>query len=154
MDEQLKENVTSGKTWMRFLYIVLFALFFKLAALILGVLVVVQFVFTLFKGIDNSRVRAFGSSLAQYMFQTISFLTYNSDEKPFPFSDWPEPTSIDALEGEVETVDSDFVVDDDSNAKADDADDVSSETITEPKDRSIDTTEASGKDKTKDDNAS
>ena len=31
----------------------------------------------------------FGHSLAQYNYEIISFLTFNSEDVPFPFAPWP-----------------------------------------------------------------
>jgi len=36
-----------------------------------------------------------GQGLGQWVYQTIIFLTFNAESKPFPFDEWPvaEPTS-------------------------------------------------------------
>lgn len=91
MDEQLKSNLTSSKHWMRLLYMVLFAVILQLAMGIMWLVVVVQFLFALISGGNNSQLTRFSSSLAQYIYATINFLTYTSEEKTFPFADWPEP---------------------------------------------------------------
>lgn len=91
MNENLKSNVTSAEHWLRFLYMLMFALFLYVAMIFTGVLVTIQFFFALFTGADNPSLRRVGDSLATYISQIIRFLTYNSPEKPFPFSDWPEP---------------------------------------------------------------
>lgn len=90
MDEQLKSNLTSSKHWMRLIYMVLFAIFLQLASVVMTVLVVVQFLFALITGADNINLRKFGDSLSIYIFSVLQFLIYNSEEKPFPFADWPE----------------------------------------------------------------
>jgi hypothetical protein len=74
---------------------VLFALLLQLALGVMWVLVTVQFLFALITGNDNKNLRAFCDSLSQYIFQAIRFLTYNSEEKPFPFSDWPEAAVVE-----------------------------------------------------------
>jgi hypothetical protein len=43
-----------------------------------------------FSGQTNENLRFFGASLATYIYQALMFVTYNSDEKPFPFAPWPE----------------------------------------------------------------
>lgn len=90
MDEQLKSNLTSSKHWMRLIYMVLFAIFLQVASVVMTVLVVVQFLFALITGSDNINLRKFGDSLSIYIFSVLQFLIYNSEEKPFPFADWPE----------------------------------------------------------------
>ncbi|SMF64417.1 protein of unknown function [Alteromonadaceae bacterium Bs31] len=95
MDEQLKSNLTSGKHWLRLVYMVLFAIMLQVSLAVMWVLVVVQFLFALISGNDNRNLRKFGDSLSQFIFQAIQFLTYNSEEKPFPFSDWPEANVVE-----------------------------------------------------------
>src|SRR5690606_36175239 len=62
-----------------------------IARVVMWVVVIVQFLFALITGQDNVNLRQFGLALSTFIFQTLKFLTYNSEEKPFPFSDWPEP---------------------------------------------------------------
>jgi hypothetical protein len=40
-------------------------------------------------------LKDFGKSLGIYLKQIAEFLSYASEEKPFPFSDWPEAGSTD-----------------------------------------------------------
>lgn len=88
-NEELKSNLLSSKHWLRLLFMVLFAILFQVATVVMWVLVVLQFLFSLITGQDNRNLRSFGSSLSAYIYQVLKFLTYASDEKPFPFSDWP-----------------------------------------------------------------
>lgn len=91
MNEQLKTNLTSSRLWVRFVYMLLFSFFLYVASLVVCVVVVVQFLFCLLAGTDNVKLRKFGNSLAQYVKDALMFLTFNSEHKPFPFADWPEP---------------------------------------------------------------
>lgn len=90
MDAQLKSNLTSPKHWVRLVYMVLFAFFLYLAAMVMIALVVVQFIFSLLTGRDNHKLRSFGFTLTTYIQQALLFLSFNSELKPFPFADWPE----------------------------------------------------------------
>lgn len=102
MDAQLKSNLTSNKHWLRFLYMVFFMICLQVASFVMWVLVCLQFLISLVNGLDNSNLRRFGETLSEYIYRTLRFLTYNSQEKPFPFSDWPEAKEDEPLEGEVE----------------------------------------------------
>lgn len=93
-NQQIKSNVTSSAHWVRLLFMILFALILYVASFVVGVLVLVQFLFALITGSDNQNLRQLGDSLTQYIGQTLRFLTYNSDDKPFPFADWPEPAPV------------------------------------------------------------
>jgi len=101
MDEQLKSNLTSSKHWLRLVYMLLFAVFLQVALAVMWVLVVIQFLFALITGNDNGNLRNFGHSLSRFIFQAIQFLTYNSEEKPFPFADWPEAENLVDSQDEV-----------------------------------------------------
>ena len=97
MDEQLKSNLTSSKHWIRLFFMILFALALQIASVVMTALVVVQFFFALITGSDNSQLRKFGDSLSIFIFNTLQFLIYNSEEKPFPFADWPESKIVDGV---------------------------------------------------------
>lgn len=90
MDQQLKSNLTSSKHWIRLVYMLLFACFLYVASFVVGILVIVQFLFALITGVDNRKLRELGGSLTIYIKRVLLFLTFNSESKPFPFADWPE----------------------------------------------------------------
>lgn len=89
MDEKLKSNLLSGRHWLRVVFMVLFALILQVAAAVMWVVVVLQFLFSLCAGEANANLRKFGHSLATFIYQTWQFLSYNTEEKPYPFQDWP-----------------------------------------------------------------
>jgi len=97
MNEELKSSITKGETWMRLVYMLLFAIVLNLAELVVAVIAVVQFVSRLVSGQINQQLAEFGEGLAAYFRQIIGFLTFHSEDKPFPFAPWPE-TSARAAE--------------------------------------------------------
>ena len=117
MDQQLKSNLTSSKHWFRLLFMLFFAVCLQVAFIVMTAVVCIQFLFALITGEDNRQLRAFGDSLSQFIFQSFQFLTYNNEEKPFPFSDWPE---ADVELAEFEEVDEEAVYEA-SEAPIDDA---------------------------------
>lgn len=88
--ESLKTNITSGEHWLRLVYMLLFAVLLYVAGFVMGVIIVLQFLFALLSGSANRNLRQFGESLALYIYRVLQFLTYSREDKPFPFSDWPE----------------------------------------------------------------
>lgn len=90
MQPEVKQHLTASATWIRGLYIVIFAVIFSIAEVVLGAVVVFQFLLTLFTSETNARLRAFGLSLAAFIYQMVAFMTFNSDERPFPFAPWPD----------------------------------------------------------------
>ena len=112
-NEELKHNLTSGNQWMRLLYMVLFAFLLEIAGLVMLAVVVLQFLFSIFTGIPNDNLRRLGDQIASYIFQTLQFLIYNTEDKPFPFAEWPE-SDIDDLSSyeSAEEVDGEVVAED------------------------------------------
>ena len=76
---------------LRILWMVLFVLVWQVAEVVLGVAVLVQLVYRLFNGAPSLSVMSFGDSLSQYLAQIGRFGTFNTEEKPWPFADWPTP---------------------------------------------------------------
>lgn len=90
MSDEVRKKAASGEHWLRLAFMLLFAVIIQVAAAVMWVVVIVQFLFALFTGSDNENLRGFGHSLSVFIFSTWQFLSYNSEEKPFPFQDWPE----------------------------------------------------------------
>ncbi|HEY0845560.1 MAG TPA: DUF4389 domain-containing protein [Noviherbaspirillum sp.] len=74
---------------IRGLYMLLMAIAWQVSGTVLLVLSVIQFGVALFTGAPLARLARFGRSLAAYTRQVVNFLTFSSEEVPFPFSDWP-----------------------------------------------------------------
>lgn len=89
MDPEFKERVTAKPTWTRGLYILLFIVIYSIAEIVLYGVVVLQFLFSLFSGSTNSQLLVLGKNLSTFIYQILTYLTYNSDDKPYPFGPWP-----------------------------------------------------------------
>ena len=94
MDEELKQRLIEESTWLRGLYMVLFIIINEITKVLLMAVVVFQFLATLFTSKRNQQLLNFGGSLSAYIYQIVLFLTYNAEEKPFPFSPWPEGGTV------------------------------------------------------------
>lgn len=90
---ELEQNLTSRSTWVRLIYMLLFAFIFWLASMVLTVVVVLQFLHILIAGKGNDNLLQFGQQLGIYFRQLIDFLCYSDDHQPFPFGAWPEAGS-------------------------------------------------------------
>jgi hypothetical protein len=84
-----KAKLLSADHWLRFVFMILFMAIAGVASYVVTVLILIQFIFALVTGNSEARLQKFGRNMSQYVFQILSFLTYNTEEKPFPFSDWP-----------------------------------------------------------------
>jgi len=90
MEQQTKTNLTNPDIWIRLIYMFLFAMMLMVARMVIWVVAVLQFLLVLVAGEDNVNLRNLGQGVAKWSYQALLFLTFNSDDKPFPFSDWPE----------------------------------------------------------------
>ena len=68
---------------------VLFAIVLCIVKVVLFAVILLQVILTLFTGSQNERTTKFGGQLGLYACQVFHFLTYYSESRPFPFSDWP-----------------------------------------------------------------
>ena len=99
MDADLKDNVSSTSTWGRALFMILFGIIYSVAEIVLVSVVLFQFCFVLFTGSANVRLLAFGKEISEFIYAVFLYLTYNSEERPFPFAPWPsEDDSFDSAE--------------------------------------------------------
>lgn len=102
MNEELKSNLLSKKHWSRLVFMLLVSVVLYMAFFITWFVIVAQFTFALVTGNDNGNLRRLGASLALFIRQCVSFLTYSDDMKPFPFSDWPQPEEAQPEEAQPE----------------------------------------------------
>jgi len=72
------------------LFVLLFMFAFGVCRFLLFFIVLVQFLFDLISGEPNNRLCQFSSEFKDYIAEVVAFVTYQSDTKPFPFSDWPK----------------------------------------------------------------
>ena len=97
MNDNIKESLKDNSTWMRVLYMAIFVIIFNIVELLIAALVIFQVLVLLFTGEKNRRLLGFGSTLSLYVYRILQFLTFNSEEKPFPFADWDnEDDDLDA----------------------------------------------------------
>lgn len=95
-DSQTVEEITNKQdaplknrsTWMRILYMLLFIFIYGIAEIVLVGVVLLQTLFKLFTGNTNDRLLGFGDEMSRYMYDMWRFLTFNCEDKPFPFNEW------------------------------------------------------------------
>lgn len=97
MKETLKMNLLNLDTWIRLLYMILFVMLLVVARFVVLLVAILQFLVVLVTGDDNRNLRTLGQGVGQWICQAVFFLTYNSEEKPYPFTDWPE-TQVGAVD--------------------------------------------------------
>ena len=90
MNEEMKQNLKNPGTWNRFVYMMVFVFFCCVAGTLFMIIIAFQFIVTLLTSVPNDRLKPFSRHLALYIYDVLRFLSYNSEEKPYPFSDWPK----------------------------------------------------------------
>ena len=93
-EKAIEQNLKSRPTWLRLVFMVIFCVLIWVAGLVTTAVVVLGFLWVLFTGETNKQLRQTGQSLANYFSQIIRYLTFNSNERPFPFDmEWPSGSS-------------------------------------------------------------
>ncbi len=90
MNGEVKQRLQKTETWTRVLFMVLFIFIQEIVKFTVMVLAVFQFVSMMLTGRTNFQLLKLGRQLAAYASQIIVFLTFNSEQRPFPFSSWPD----------------------------------------------------------------
>lgn len=89
MSDDFVENLKKPSAWVRILFMAGFVVALYVSGIVLMVLMLAQILFTLLTADDNPNLRRLGGCLAAYVAQILAFLTYNTDQKPFPFLPFP-----------------------------------------------------------------
>jgi len=92
--EALKKHVMDAAIWKRLLFMILFTILYSAAEVVLAVVVVFQFLTVLITGAKNNKVLSFGAQLSTYVYQVFSYLTFNTETRPYPMGDWPSEKSL------------------------------------------------------------
>jgi hypothetical protein len=87
--ESLKENFVQQGKWLRLLWMIGFSFIYSISLWLLWLIVTVQFLFVLLTNSPNENILKASSGFRNYMVQILDFITYRSEDKPFPFSDFP-----------------------------------------------------------------
>ena len=72
---------------------------FNVAEFVTFAVVVFQFLASLFTGKPNDRLARSGRNLARYLQQVTVYMTFATEEKPFPFTPWPDEPHDEASGG-------------------------------------------------------
>lgn len=102
IDDSVKHNVKSRNTWLRFFYMLVFALIMALAEFVLAAVVIVQFFTVLLSGERNEKLLGFGADLSLFVYDIWRYLSFITEEQPFPFGEWRSSASESVAESKDE----------------------------------------------------
>ena len=88
--QEIADHVKSKSTWMRLVFMLIFVALWTISRIVVGAVVVLQFLWVLFAGEPNPRLGRLGQDLATYTYQIVMYLTFNTQRRPFPYDDWPD----------------------------------------------------------------
>jgi len=86
----IEENLKSKATWTRLLFMVICCFLVSISGFVGTFVVILGFLWLLFTGEVNRQLQQVGQSLATYIYEIVRFLTFNTEDKPFPLGgEWP-----------------------------------------------------------------
>ena len=80
-----KEEILKTSKWIRFIFMVLYAFIINFALTISIGLAFIQFLFVLFTSKINASIANVNSYVIEFFEDSLSFLLFQTEEKPFPF---------------------------------------------------------------------
>jgi hypothetical protein len=89
MAENINARGSKRNMLIRALFMLLMGIAFQVSGTVLCIVTVIQFILTLLNDTPNIRLVSFGRSMGNYLRKIVNFLTFATEEMPFPFSEWP-----------------------------------------------------------------
>ena len=101
--EEVKEEVFKLGKWTRFVFMFLYAFVLNFVISVSIGLAFIQFLFYLFTSKVNESLSDFNNHLFLFVSDTLKFLLFETDDKPFPFnkSKESEEDSHEVVDGHV-----------------------------------------------------
>ena len=90
----MTEQTENKPDWKRVAFVVLFWVIFHFTQMVAALVSLAQCLFLLIMREPNAPLLSFGESLSQYIHAIMLYVTLNSDERPFPFADFPKAADL------------------------------------------------------------
>ena len=99
MNEIKKEELLKPSKWIRLLFMVVYSLIIEIIALpLILILIFLQFLFHLIAGSPNNQIKNITNWLIGFLTESFEYLTYKTEQKPFPFDQDDAVESNDDVE--------------------------------------------------------
>ena len=106
MNEINKDELLDLTKWQRFFFMVIYSFAINGVVGILIIIVAVQFFFYLFTSKINNQLQTANNWLHGFFSDSLNFLSFNTDSKPWPFNDKTEASDsnedVEVVDGESE----------------------------------------------------
>jgi len=99
MNEIKKEELLKPGKWIRLVFMVVYSLIIEIIALpLILILIFLQFLFHLIAGSPNNQIKNITNWLIDFLKDSFEYLTYKTEQKPFPFDQDDTIESNDDIE--------------------------------------------------------
>lgn len=88
--ETVIEEKPKNDTKNRLISMVVLALSLGVSIFVLMILILGQVLFGLFAKEQNMALKQMGKKISDYVHESLTYLTFNSDERPFPYRGWDD----------------------------------------------------------------
>ena len=86
----LTENIKEPSIWVNFFLKIVYLVFLNFIVPFLGFITLLQLLFSIGSKKPNENLVTFSKKISSYIYQIINFITYSSDQRPWPFNSFPE----------------------------------------------------------------
>ncbi|HMU63276.1 MAG TPA: DUF4389 domain-containing protein [Nitrosomonas sp.] len=93
MKEEVKQRLQRTETWVQGFFILFFVFVSGVVESLIIMIMFFQYVSILVTGKTNTHLLRLGKYLAAYVYQIVLYLTFNTGQRPFPFTIWPTEAS-------------------------------------------------------------
>ena len=113
MNDINKDELLDLKKWKRFFFMVIYSFAINAVVNIVIILAILQSFFYLFTSNTNDQLKSANNWLQEFFNDSLNFLSFNTDSKPWPFkgnsevSDSPEEAELVEEEAEEADLDED-----------------------------------------------
>lgn len=101
MNEEIKQRLQKKEIWQRGFFMLFFMFIYGFSNSLIICTLFFQYATLIVTGKTNEFLLGFSRSLGIYIHQIINFLTFNSEQHPFPFSTWPSNSNAAELTGDA-----------------------------------------------------
>ncbi len=88
--EEVETNRREKPGLSRALYTLLYLIIGRFISMVLFVIAITQYIYSWLTGEPNEKILHFTEDLAEYSKQLVSYVGFNTEEKPWPVGDWPD----------------------------------------------------------------
>lgn len=88
--DQIKQNLKDKQGWQRGFFTLLFVVIFSVTEFVMYTIAIFQIFSCLITTKPNQNLLNFSSGLSRYIAEVAAYILFQSEDKPFPFREWPK----------------------------------------------------------------